>query len=94
MIIKKNNFYVISIPPDSQIKGIDEEGNEKITSSVDIVFFHTGEDIETSSELRDCTELEKEYWLDEIDKINVDGDFMGISLDSFEDWKKKKGIIL
>jgi len=96
MLLTKGNFYIITIKEGSDLEGFD--GNEfKVFNSVtEIVFYHNKKDIETNTECRLCTELEKEYWLDSmdiIDEIIPNKDFGAVSMCDFEDWKIEKGYI-
>jgi hypothetical protein len=94
MIFRKNNFYVLSLSEFDNLNGFDVNGNKVSSKLVDVIFYHTGEDMESEIEGRLCTELEKEYWLDSMDIIDEtipNQDFGAVSLCDFEDWKKQKG---
>ena len=95
MLLKSKNFYVFSYNGGGKLKGRKEDDLTN-NESVDIVFYHNGEDIETHVECRLCTELEKEYWCDSmnfIDKEIPNEDYGAVSLCDFEDWKIEKGYI-
>jgi hypothetical protein len=96
MKLEKNNFYVIPILEKDELLGYDESGEKKLSKSVDLIYYHNKEEMETTIKCRPCTQLEKEYWLDSMefaDEEIPEHDFGAVTLCDFEDWKKQKGYI-
>ncbi len=93
MLLKKGNFYVLTI--DSGTELLAHDGNEFIlTDEVDEMIFYNNIDIEVNCEVRLCTELEKEFWvysMDIIDKEVPNENFCGVSMCDFEDWEIEMG---
>ena len=93
MLLKKNQFYVFNYEGKDELPGISEDGEIIISHPHEIIFFNSRE-IETSTILRDATQLEKEYWFDSmniVDESGIDPNYSAVSLCDFEDWKKQKG---
>lgn len=100
MILEKNKFYVFHFIGNDILNGYDEDGKpvrseDVLESDKQVVFFFNEDsEIETKDELqvREATNLEKEYWIDamaESDENNQN--FGGVGLGKFEEWKKDKG---
>lgn len=91
MLLKKGNFYIIEI--DDSVQGYDAYGKKVNEYERFVVIFFNEPDMTTELNVREATELEKEYWIDsmqESDEINQN-EFSGVGLELFEEWKKLKG---
>jgi len=100
MILTKGKFYVFKFVGNDMLQGFDEDGKEIRSEDVleadkqVVIFFNEDSEIETRDDLevREATNLEKEYWIDamrEADENNQN--FGGVGLGKFEEWKKDKG---
>lgn len=93
MKAKEKTFYVMTYEGGKGLVGINEDG-ESVDSEfpLEIVFFNLDEH-ETKMNLREATELEKEYWTESMQDIDNDSEeyFGGVSLCGFEEWKQIKG---
>lgn len=93
MELKEKTFYVVKYEGGQGLIGYDEEGNPVDKNEpIEIIFFNA-EKRETNRELREATELEKEYWYDamEVSDELFEEDYGAVSLCEFENWKKEKG---